>query len=342
MALSFLLGFAALAGACATQGDAAQYASDVSRAATAAPVLPWEQPSPDEHSQTSPDAQQDGEGPDGTSAGGAAGPSQDQTDDSGAASGNGAAEDAGQGFDFEGVMLEAISSHHSNVEFPREERVGRQQVERFMNELGSSHPEVFWLKSSTPYTMQSVTGQAGMYLTGVTDLEYLYDPQQTARMKSELDAAIDQAVASLGSKADKAAYAAAAHDYLVRTCEYNRTVAEGGEDEHAHNAYAALVAGNPVCDGYAEAYALLLQQAGIPCKVVSSERMNHAWNMVQLDGAWYHVDVTHDDPVIRNEFGQIVESADDVSREHFLKSDATMGSLGYSGWDSDVQAPRDF
>lgn len=56
-----------------------------------------------------------------------------------------------------------------------------------------------------------------------------------------------------------------------------------------------------VCDGYARAYKILMDKAGIPTDYVSgSNRFNsnlsgHAWNLVKLDGTWYHVDVTWDD-----------------------------------------------
>lgn len=51
-----------------------------------------------------------------------------------------------------------------------------------------------------------------------------------------------------------------------------------------------------VCNGYALAYKYLLNEVGINCYMVTSESMNHAWNLVELDGSYYHVDVTWDDP----------------------------------------------
>ena len=36
---------------------------------------------------------------------------------------------------------------------------------------------------------------------------------------------------------------------------------------------------------------------GIKSLVVSEPKINHAWNMVKIDGEYYHVDVTWNDPV---------------------------------------------
>ena len=51
-----------------------------------------------------------------------------------------------------------------------------------------------------------------------------------------------------------------------------------------------------VCDGYSEAFQLLMNMAGIPCVHVCAYPEDygegHRWNKVQLDGVWYNVDLT--------------------------------------------------
>ncbi|MBR6253443.1 MAG: hypothetical protein IKR04_06385, partial [Clostridia bacterium] len=42
--------------------------------------------------------------------------------------------------------------------------------------------------------------------------------------------------------------------------------------------------------------AIFLDYFDIPNYKVSSE--NHVWNAVMLDGKWYHLDLTWDDPII--------------------------------------------
>lgn len=87
----------------------------------------------------------------------------------------------------------------------------------------------------------------------------------------------------------------ALHDYLVEHVEYDTT--RSGED--CHTAYGALINGTAVCDGYAESFQTLMEMVGIQChRVVGTGNQEpHSWNIVLLDGAWYNVDVTWDDPV---------------------------------------------
>ncbi|KEH88818.1 hypothetical protein Z965_04275 [Clostridium novyi A str. BKT29909] len=41
----------------------------------------------------------------------------------------------------------------------------------------------------------------------------------------------------------------------------------------------------------------MLQKVGIESIIVKSRPMQHVWNMVYIDGNWYYVDATWDDPV---------------------------------------------
>ena len=75
------------------------------------------------------------------------------------------------------------------------------------------------------------------------------------------------------------------------------------ESANAHNAYGAFVDGVAVCEGYAEAFQVLLHRVGIRSYLVegasinpsTGQSENHEWNAVEIDGNFYYVDVTWDD-----------------------------------------------
>ena len=119
--------------------------------------------------------------------------------------------------------------------------------------------------------------------------------------------------------------AKALHDYLVLNCKYDMRLYSGGMPSTAYTPYGALIDGTAVCQGYAEAYQVLLELCNIPCEYVSGygNGGRHGWNLVQIDGEWYHVDTTWDDPTPDRE-GY-------VRYDYFLKSDAYM-SRDHSNW----------
>ena len=90
-----------------------------------------------------------------------------------------------------------------------------------------------------------------------------------------------------------------AHDYLVDSCRYDMADLTVMEWEN-HIAYGALAEGSCVCQGYAEAFKLLMEAAGVECITVTGEAGggSHMWNCVQLGGQWYMMDLTWDDPVM--------------------------------------------
>ena len=89
------------------------------------------------------------------------------------------------------------------------------------------------------------------------------------------------------------------HDYIVDNSRYNMDDINIRMDWVNHVAYGILVEHSGVCQSYAEAARLLFQAAGIECFYVTGtgHGENHAWNCIQLDGEWYMMDTTWDDPV---------------------------------------------
>ena len=86
------------------------------------------------------------------------------------------------------------------------------------------------------------------------------------------------------------------HDYLVTHCQYDVSVFTDSLNAK-YNAYNVLIEHCAVCQGYSEAFKYLCDAVGIECYVVTSDEINHAWNLVKLDGVYYFIDCTWDDPL---------------------------------------------
>lgn len=126
--------------------------------------------------------------------------------------------------------------------------------------------------------------------------------------------------------------------YLVNNVVYDyesylQSLNEGETSNLAPwSAEGALLDGVAVCEGYAGAFMLICQEAGIPCiKVTGSlEGIPHAWNKVYLAQMqqWYHVDVTNNDTDQEGENKKIPFK---------LYTDAEFRSKGYI-WNEQVNA----
>ena len=60
------------------------------------------------------------------------------------------------------------------------------------------------------------------------------------------------------------------------------------------NPYGVLKYGNAVCVGYATTFRMFMQMMDIDCMVVHNTDKYHSWDLVKIDGNWYHTDIYSD------------------------------------------------
>lgn len=87
------------------------------------------------------------------------------------------------------------------------------------------------------------------------------------------------------------------HDYIIDHTEYDKLKYENKDDDtyKSNTAYGVLIEGYGTCNGYADAMGIFLDRMNIINYKISNDE--HIWNLVYLDGKWYHLDLTWDDPI---------------------------------------------
>ena len=198
-------------------------------------------------------------------------------------------------------------------------------------QIVNSHPELFFVGNYVGWSYDS----SGMALS-YKNIEYRGTQANVLRQQKELEAAAEQALAWVDDAMSDMEKALAVHDYLVLNCEYDQERLQNGTvPGYSHSAYGALVSKLAVCDGYSHAYSYILKKLDIPCELVTSDSMSHAWSMVSIDGDWYHVDVTWDDP--------IWDCIGRVGHNYFLLSDQVISDSGHkhSNWNAGHRAVSD-
>ncbi|MGL4345279.1 MAG: transglutaminase domain-containing protein [Cellulosilyticaceae bacterium] len=92
------------------------------------------------------------------------------------------------------------------------------------------------------------------------------------------------------------------YDRLVNRTTYSKDVVNGVAPPLTHTVQGTVVKQVGVCDGYAKTMMYLLNAVGVPTKFVVGEARDasgyiqgHAWNLVKIQGQYYHVDATWGD-----------------------------------------------
>lgn len=164
------------------------------------------------------------------------------------------------------------------------------------------HPEFLFLREGV-----YADGEAGLYQTlipFVYDTDAFYgDGKSYSDYQEEAEAEIQKAVSMTWETDDPVEQLLILYDWLAAKNCYNRELGAAQEsslslepykNSPARGAYSAIVRGDTVCKGIARAYKLLVDRLNNPrlcCLVIYNNDGSHVWNLVSIDGSWYHVDV---------------------------------------------------
>lgn len=152
----------------------------------------------------------------------------------------------------------------------------------------NDNPQVFWLANAYSY---------GYSEDGKDTIIQLYSAiSQTEcnTMIKQLDQKVDAATSAMPlglSEIDRELYL---FQYLAKNCVYDYDAKTDNGEWKPFSAYGALVEGKAVCEGYSRAMQLLSSYAGLESALITgqSDGVNHMWNLMKINGDWYHLDTT--------------------------------------------------
>lgn len=126
------------------------------------------------------------------------------------------------------------------------------------------------------------------------------------------------------------------NDWIVDALSYDQTL----NRTNTRNIYGAFIEKQVVCEGYAKAFQYIMDGLEIPCILVSGTASNsegkteaHLWNYVQIEGNWYAVDVTWNDPIIQGggSLTNQMKHAYLCKGQSFLKNHVPNGRVSQTG-----------
>ena len=217
-----------------------------------------------------------------------------------------------------GTALQAVEPELS----VRAYHISRGELEQshFIENYLNRHPEFFYVQDAT-LDYDTATDQA-------VKITFIYKDGYTPDRSERLEIVVQSILSQIGSDWTDLQKAVFLHDFIVSNCTYDHS-----DNPGRYGMDAAILDHTAVCQGYATAYEYLMNRAGVVCEYVSSRQLNHGWNRVQIDGEYYYVDCTWDDPSYGTRENPIETYRLRVGRENFLRSREGITSTDHTSTD---------
>lgn len=157
------------------------------------------------------------------------------------------------------------------------------------------HPEIFWTEGGFEFTSSYVNENDET----VYNIPIMYGCQQSEveGLQSELDAEVEKILGAIPDGNDYEKTLWTYEQIMDNTIYIDRPFLSLGQNLN-YSMYNLFVNGKSNCNGYAKALSYILNRLSIPCTIAIGECDDgqlHAWNIIQLDDEYYHLDATWDD-----------------------------------------------
>ena len=189
------------------------------------------------------------------------------------------------------------------------------------------HPELFYVNYSKLSYLQGTLG-----FTYQPD--YVFPLTQIKRLESTLQIQAEKILEEMKNNQISTPYAKVRwiHNYLIRYVSYDYKSLQNNNPS-AHCIQGVLQENSAVCEGIAKTFLYLCDQEQIPAALVVgsadgselgvNDDMLHAWNLVSLEGSWFHIDPTFDlcqsQAVKANRYDYFCLSDEEMMRDHIFE-----------------------
>lgn len=195
-------------------------------------------------------------------------------------------------------------------------------LDKCMNCVYTDYPEYYWFDFAYTYWTIDETAKVSSI-----EPDYIMTKEKIQESAPIVQKMVEKLLAELpeeGTDYEKAKYL---YESLITFTEY------ADDSEYNQTMASVFLNGRSVCSGYAKAMQYLLMEAGIPSTYIAGEAGyiedgvsqwdSHAWNMVELDGAYYYIDATWGDtadeidyPEKTVEYGYLCGFPQSFNKEH--------------------------
>nr|WP_319489890.1 transglutaminase domain-containing protein [uncultured Caproiciproducens sp.] len=171
----------------------------------------------------------------------------------------------------------------------KKEKLSEKQIRAAVLAFRSDNPQLFWVVNRYSYTYDGKDTAVRLY-------GYLPPAQCNALIK-KMNASVSSIVGGIPAGLSELDREINLFQAIAKMCTYDAAAVTDLKRWASHAANGALVDGTAVCEGYARAMQLLSAYCGLDCRTVNGEGNGaaHMWNVIRIDGLWYHLDPTWGD-----------------------------------------------
>lgn len=177
-------------------------------------------------------------------------------------------------------------------------------------ELRLDHPELFWAAS---FKYKYYADSPNLIFIP----EYLFEKSKIKDHQKAMNARVEKLArpAAKLSEIEKEKYI---HDFICENIHYDKL-----KKPYSHEIIGPLGHGVGVCEGIAKSVKILCDALGIWCMIAlcgnnpeKGIKYRHTWNIVRIDGVYYHLDATFD-----NSLGKCSVTGEEIRYDYFNLDD---------------------
>ena len=220
---------------------------------------------------------------------------------------------------FETYMIEQLNRGVAEIDISAY-RLSLDEFSALYWAMLNKYPDLFFVGGDYRYYTPNP------YMTRILP-EYVYSGTKLQQMKAIYNEGISAVVSHARQASTPVGMLLRANDYFCVNFEYDTNE---NKNDLIYSPELLFQQKKGVCQAYMLAYRAVLNELGITNITVTSVEINHTWNMVYLDGDWYHIDVTWNDPLSDRPLRAM--------HTNFLLSDEGITATGHVGWDDSWEA----
>ncbi len=199
-------------------------------------------------------------------------------------------------------------------------KISKNDISKMYGKVWHENPLYFYVERS----FNGTTNAAGQM--GAVKPRYSMDEEAVKEIWAKIDEAAEEILLYINPYMTDLEKILAVHDYMALNYEYVL-------EKNDQTMLTMFLEKGGVCAGYAKSFLHMMNVLGINCTVVEglSGGINHMWNLVEIDGLWYHIDVTQDDPLVDRK-AMVGHDRALLSSTQLKKITDDNGNAAYSGF----------